>query len=89
MNSSSIVSHELRTPLASVLGFIEILLHRDLPQEKQKSYMETIYNEAHRLSNLINDFLDLQRMESGRQLYNFSPIQFAAYCHRDRRAVAG
>ncbi|MDD9270601.1 ATP-binding protein [Paenibacillus sp. GCM10023248] len=70
----SIVSHELRTPLASVLGFIEILLHRELPQDKQKKYMETIYKEAHRLSNLINDFLDLQRMESGRQLYHFSPI---------------
>lgn len=70
----SIVSHELRTPLASVLGFIEILLHRELSQEKQKKYMETIYKEAHRLSNLINDFLDLQRMESGRQLYHFSPI---------------
>ena len=70
----SIVSHELRTPLASVLGFIEILLHRDLSQEKQKKYMETIYKEAHRLSNLINDFLDLQRMESGRQLYHYSPV---------------
>ncbi|NOV02519.1 response regulator [Paenibacillus sp. LMG 31457] len=70
----SIVSHELRTPLASVLGFIEILLHRELPHDKQKKYMETIYKEAHRLSNLINDFLDLQRMESGRQLYHFSPI---------------
>lgn len=70
----SIVSHELRTPLASVLGFIEILLHRELPQEKQKRYMETIYNEAQRLANLINDFLDLQRMESGRQSYHFSPI---------------
>ncbi|WNR44375.1 ATP-binding protein [Paenibacillus roseipurpureus] len=71
----SIVSHELRTPLASVLGFIEILLHRELSQEKQKRYMETIYNEAQRLSNLINDFLDLQRMESGRQSYHFAPIQ--------------
>ncbi|OPH53284.1 PhoR protein [Paenibacillus ferrarius] len=70
----SIVSHELRTPLASVLGFIEILLHRELSKDKQKKYMETIYKEAHRLSNLINDFLDLQRMESGRQLYHFSPI---------------
>ncbi|MBD0381991.1 ATP-binding protein [Paenibacillus sedimenti] len=70
----SIVSHELRTPLASVLGFIEILLHRELPQEKQKKYMDTIYREAQRLSNLINDFLDLQRMESGRQVYHFSPV---------------
>ncbi|NEW07546.1 response regulator [Paenibacillus sp. SYP-B3998] len=70
----SIVSHELRTPLASVLGFIEILLHRELPQDKQRKYLETIYKEAHRLSNLINDFLDLQRMESGRQVYHFSPV---------------
>ncbi|MGG1519444.1 ATP-binding protein [Paenibacillus oryzisoli] len=70
----SIVSHELRTPLASVLGFIEILLHRELPKDKQKKYMETIYSEAQRLSNLINDFLDLQRMESGRQSYHFAPV---------------
>ncbi|MBE1443577.1 ATP-binding protein [Paenibacillus sp. OAS669] len=71
----SIVSHELRTPLASVLGFIEILLHRQLPQDKQHKYMQTIYKEAHRLSNLINDFLDLQRMESGKQAYHFAPVE--------------
>lgn len=61
----SIVSHELRTPLASVIGFIEILLNRTVAPEKQKVYMETVYKEANRLSNLINDFLDLQRIESG------------------------
>jgi signal transduction histidine kinase/CHASE3 domain sensor protein/CheY-like chemotaxis protein len=70
----SIVSHELRTPLSSVLGFIEILLHRELPQDKQKKYMDTIHKEAQRLSNLINDFLDLQRMESGHQAYHFAPV---------------
>ncbi|MCD1260037.1 CHASE3 domain-containing protein [Paenibacillus athensensis] len=71
----SIVSHELRTPLASVLGFVEIMLNRDLPPDKQKKYMETIHKEAQRLSNLINDFLDLQRMESGRQAYHFAPVE--------------
>lgn len=71
----SIVSHELRTPLASVLGFIEILLHRQLPPDKQQKYMQTIYKEAHRLSTLINDFLDLQRMESGKQVYHFAPVE--------------
>ncbi|CAG7645048.1 Adaptive-response sensory-kinase SasA [Paenibacillus solanacearum] len=71
----SIVSHELRTPLASVLGFIEILLHRELTPEKRTKYMQTIYNEAMRLSTLINDFLDLQRMESGKQAYHFAPIE--------------
>lgn len=69
----SIVSHELRTPLSSVLGFIEILLNRTVPPDKQKRYLETIYNEANRLSNLINDFLDLQRMEAGKQIYQPVP----------------
>ncbi|MDQ1911022.1 ATP-binding protein [Paenibacillus sp. GD4] len=72
----SIVSHELRTPLSSVLGFVEIMLHRELTPEKRKRYMETIYKEANRLSKLINDFLDLQRMESGKQSYHFSPVEF-------------
>ncbi|TDF92136.1 ATP-binding protein [Paenibacillus piri] len=74
----SIVSHELRTPLASVLGFIEILLHRQLPPDKQRKYMETIYKEANRLSTLINDFLDLQRMESGKQVYHFAPVDLVS-----------
>ncbi|MDF2814215.1 MAG: hypothetical protein K0Q81_415 [Paenibacillus sp.] len=70
----SIVSHELRTPLASILGFMEILLHRDIQKDKQRKYMETIYKEANRLSSLINDFLDLQRMESGKQSYQLIPV---------------
>ncbi|WP_322907649.1 ATP-binding protein [Paenibacillus sp. SGZ-1009] len=70
----SIVSHELRTPLASILGFVEILLNREVKPEKAKRYMETIHREANRLSNLINDFLDLQRMESGKQTYTLVPF---------------
>ncbi|MGG1636570.1 ATP-binding protein [Paenibacillus sp. NRS-1760] len=65
----STVSHELRTPLASVLGFAELLLHRELKPERQRKYVSTIYQEARRLTTLINDFLDLQRMESGKQTY--------------------
>jgi signal transduction histidine kinase len=71
----SIVSHELRTPLSSILGFMEILLYRDVKPDKQKKYFQTIYDEAIRLSNLINDFLDLQRMESGLQKYHFTPVR--------------
>jgi signal transduction histidine kinase/ActR/RegA family two-component response regulator/HAMP domain-containing protein len=65
----STVSHELRTPLASILGFTELILNRELKPEKQKKYLSTIYNEAKRLTALINDFLDVQRMESGKQSY--------------------
>ena len=65
----STVSHELRTPLASVLGFTELLLTRELKPERKTKYLQTIYNEATRLTALINDFLDIQRMESGKQTY--------------------
>lgn len=70
----STVSHELRTPLASVLGFAELLLHRELKPERQRKYVTTIHQEARRLTTLINDFLDLQRMESGKQTYEIKPL---------------
>ncbi|MBM6617642.1 ATP-binding protein [Bacillus suaedaesalsae] len=65
----STVSHELRTPLASVLGFTELLIHKELKPDRQKKYLQTIYQEAKRLTGLINDFLDVQRMEAGKQSY--------------------
>ncbi|MBX9975732.1 ATP-binding protein [Cytobacillus firmus] len=71
----STVSHELRTPLASILGFSELLLNRELKAEKQKKYLMTILNEAKRLTSLINDFLDVQRMESGKQTYEKKYIE--------------
>lgn len=65
----STVSHELRTPLASVLGFTELLLTKELKPERKTKYLQTIYNESKRLTALVNDFLDIQRMESGKQIY--------------------
>nr|WP_246439234.1 ATP-binding protein [Bacillus benzoevorans] len=65
----STVSHELRTPLSSVLGFTELMLNKKLKPERQQKYLQTIYQEAKRLTALINDFLDVQRMESGKQAY--------------------
>lgn len=73
----STVSHELRTPLSSVLGFSELLLSRDMKPAQQKKYLETIQKEAKRLTNLINDFLDLQRMEYGKQVYHFSEVRLS------------
>ena len=70
----STVSHELRTPLSSVLGFTELMLNKELPAERQKKYLTTIHKEAKRLTQLINDFLDIQRMESGRQTYEMAEI---------------
>ncbi|MCM2674191.1 ATP-binding protein [Alkalicoccobacillus plakortidis] len=70
----STVSHELRTPLSSILGFTELMIERELKQARQEKYLKTIHKEANRLTNLINDFLDLQRMESNVQTYNKNSV---------------
>lgn len=66
----STVSHELRTPLASVLGFTELMLNKELKPDRQKRYLSAIYQEASRLTSLINDFLDVQKMEAGKHAYD-------------------
>jgi signal transduction histidine kinase len=66
-NFLATVSHELRTPLASIVGFTELLLMRDPDAEVRRQALETVHGEARRLSELIDDFLDLQRIaERGR-----------------------
>jgi signal transduction histidine kinase/CHASE3 domain sensor protein len=62
------VSHELRTPLASIVGFTELLLMRDPPPDVRTAHLETVHAEARRLSELIDDFLDLQRIAERRRL---------------------
>lgn len=71
------VSHELRTPLASLLGFSELMLTRTLPEEKTREFLGIIHRESQRLNTLINDFLDLQRIESGRVSYTLEPLDLA------------
>jgi len=67
----STVSHELRTPLTSLRGFAELMLTRDFSREQQRQFLTIIHSESTRLTDLINDFLDLQRIESNQQNYRF------------------
>jgi signal transduction histidine kinase len=62
----SMVAHELRSPLTSISGFSELLLDADTPKEQMQEYSGIILKEANRLSELINKFLDISRIESGR-----------------------
>lgn len=71
------VSHELRTPLASLLGFAELMLDRDFEADQRREFLEIIHSESVRLTQLINDFLDLQRIESGRMKYRFVDVDLA------------
>ncbi|NPV60305.1 MAG: hypothetical protein HPY75_11700 [Actinobacteria bacterium] len=62
----SAVSFEMRTPLTSILGFSEMLVSRRLEPEKEREYVEIIAREAQNLSRLIEDLLDISRLESGK-----------------------
>jgi len=62
----STVSHELRTPLTSIKSFSEILLSYDEDKETQREFLGIINEESDRLTRLINDFLDLSKIEAGR-----------------------
>ncbi len=69
----AMVSHELRTPLASLVGFTELLLERRFSDAQRKQYLETMLKEGRRLTELINDFLDLQGMEGGYKRLDLGP----------------
>ncbi len=69
------VVHELRTPLTSIRGYSKmLLLAEDIDQEKKLEFTETIHREAVRLGQMINDFLDLARLESGRTYIAQEPV---------------
>jgi signal transduction histidine kinase len=62
------MSHELRTPLNAVIGFSEVLLERMFGDinDKQEEYLRDIYTSGKHLLSLINDILDLSKVEAGR-----------------------
>jgi signal transduction histidine kinase/CHASE2 domain-containing sensor protein len=66
----SLVSHELRTPLTSIQGYSDMLVKYGLVHEKGIEYLASIVDESHRLNQLIQSFLDIAYIESGRQKLN-------------------
>ncbi len=59
------VSHELKTPLTSVGGFAETLLDDALPAPQRRQFAETILTNTRRMQRIVDDLLDLSRIESG------------------------
>ncbi len=59
------VSHELRSPLTSMKGFLEAMQDGTIPEENYPEYIGIVLNETRRMVTLVNDLLDLARIESG------------------------
>ena len=59
------ISHEIRTPMNGILGFSQLLKEPHLTGEEQTEYIDLIYRSGERMLNLINDLIDISRIESG------------------------
>lgn len=59
------VSHELRSPLASITGFVDAMRDGTIPRSEFPHYLNVVSDEARRMRDMINDILDLGRMEAG------------------------
>lgn len=68
------VSHDLRTPLTMITGYAEVM--RDLPGENTPENVQVIIDEANRLTTLVNDALDLSKLQSGNQKPNMKKYNF-------------
>jgi signal transduction histidine kinase len=72
------VSHELRTPLNSILGFSDVLSAIDALDEKQQRYVLNIQRSGRMLLDMINDILDLAKVESGKMEVRLSEFKISA-----------
>ncbi len=101
----STVSHELRTPLTSVLGFAKIIDKKfhtsiipklDMSQKKTvraveqiHGNMDVIINEGQRLTELINDVLDISKMESGRTEWRYEQVDMGEIIKNSAASAEG
>ena len=74
----SVVSHEFRTPLTGIQGFSEMIRDEELTMAEAKDFANDINKDAHRLSRMITELLDLDRMESGRMTQNRERVDLGA-----------
>ena len=65
------MSHEIRTPMNGILGFSQILQESDYPKDQQKKFLGIIHSRTQQLLNIINDILDISKIEANQLTLNF------------------
>ncbi len=72
------MSHELRTPLNSIIGFSDLLTNTEIPIEKRRRFAQNIQKSGRDLLDMINDILDLAKMEAGKMDIRLSEFHIEA-----------
>ncbi len=68
------ISHELRTPLGAILGYAELMQAQDIDWAQKEKFAETIHRNGLQLSRLVDDLLDLSKIEAGK--IELEPVEF-------------
>ena len=74
----ALVTHELRTPLTAIQGMSELLTEHEIEPASQNKMLSTINTESKRLARMVNEYLDITRLESGAQKARFAPVDAEA-----------
>jgi signal transduction histidine kinase len=69
------VSHELKTPMTSIVGYTETLLAEDIDAETRTRFLNVIHENAERMRRIVDDLLDLARLESGSWVPNLTAVK--------------
>ncbi len=81
------IVHEIRTPLTSIMTYADLLATRQLQPHSRQKFVEIINHEANRVNGLINQFLDLARLESGRVIMKRTPFSLAEVIRLSRDLI--
>ena len=76
------ISHEVRTPLNAIVGFSELLASSEYSEEEKIRFAGEVNHSSELLLNLVNDVLDLSRLESGKIKFSVKPNDLVACCQR-------
>ncbi len=68
------MSHEIRTPMNGILGFANLLRKKEVKPEKQKEYLDLIEKSGERMLSIINDIIDISKIESGQMPLYLEPF---------------
>jgi len=87
----SVVSHELRTPLHSIMSSLSLLSTGKLAEhpDRARKMVKIAHSNSQRLSNLIDDLLDLQKLEAEQMNYDFAPVELGRLASETIESVQG
>lgn len=76
------ISHEIRTPLNAIVGFSELLAISEYSEEEKIEFAGEVNHSSELLLNLVNDVLDLSRLESGKIKFSVKPNDLVSCCQK-------